>query len=544
MNRRLYAALRWMPVVALLVAAPASAQLAWTPPAEGFPSTAAEASDFTEYTRHDEMWDYLRTLRTQTTDMRLGTYGETREGRDLAYAVFSRPMVANPWEAWTLERPVIVLAANVHGNERTFREGLLVLMRDLATPGTEANNLLDELVVVVVPQINPDGFEASYAGQRGNLWGIDLNRDYIKLEHPSIRNYVVNVLGAWRPHLFVDGHNGGSYPYNLNYQCTSAYDPDRSLTEICDEGIFPAIDARLADEGFKSFYYTRGDEERWLTGGWQARIGRNYGGYANAVGILFEAPGRQTMAEGARAGYLGYLSVLNFAATNADQLRTTVRDARIATLEAARAADDEVVVQQEYGPEDEPVTYEIPTDAESRDEAPATQVVTDGQLIKKPVAVLARERPWAYLLPRDAVAAVDLLLRHGITVERLDEPMELEVQAYRVGGVSHERAYNHAAATRVEVAEVLEITQTFPKGTYVVSTEQMLGRLVAHMLEAETDDNVIYWNTMDAWLPRPDAEGQPDRGAYTGAREQAPALVPIFKLLEARPLATELVDPS
>jgi hypothetical protein len=533
-----------MPVLALLVAAPTAAQLAWTPPAEGFPSTAAETSDFTEYTRHDEMWDYLRALRAQTTEMRLGTYGETREGRHLAYAVFSRPMVANPWEAWTLERPIIVLAANVHGNERTFREGLLVLMRDLATPGTEANDLLDELVVVVVPQINPDGFEASYQGQRGNLWGIDLNRDYIKLEHPSIRNYVENVLGAWRPHLFVDGHNGGSYPYNLNYQCTSAYDPDRSLTEICDEGIFPAIDARLAEEGFKSFYYTRGDEEQWLTGGWQGRIGRNYGGYANAVGILFEAPGRQTMAEGARAGYLGYLSVLNFAATNADELRSTVRDARIATLAAARVADDEVAVQQEYGPEDEPVTYEIPVDPQSRDEAPATQVVTDGQLIKKPVATMTRERPWAYLLPRDAEAAVDLLLRHGITVERLDEPMELEVQAYRVGAVTHERAYNHAAATRVEVAEVLEITQTFPKGTYVISTEQMLGRLVAHMLEAETDDNVIYWNTMDAWLPRPDTEGQPDRGAFTGARDEAPALVPIFKLLDAQPLATELVGPS
>jgi hypothetical protein len=262
------------------------------------------------------------------------------------------------------------------------------------------------------------------------------------------------------------------------------------------------------------------------------------------VGILFEAPGRQTMAEGARAGYLGYLSVLNFAATNADELRSTVRDARIATLAAARVADDEVAVQQEYGPEDEPVTYEIPVDPQSRDEAPATQVVTDGQLIKKPVATMTRERPWAYLLPRDAEAAVDLLLRHGITVERLDEPMELEVQAYRVGAVTHERAYNHAAATRVEVAEVLEITQTFPKGTYVISTEQMLGRLVAHMLEAETDDNVIYWNTMDAWLPRPDTEGQPDRGAFTGARDDAPALVPIFKLLDAQPLATELVGPS
>lgn len=530
--------------LALILPAAAAGQDAWTPPAEGFPRTAAEESGFQAYTRHLEMWDYLEALRGNTTEMRLGVYGESREGRRLPYAVFSRPMVAEPWEAWTLERPVLVLAANVHGGERTFREGLLVLMRDLATPGTGPNALLDDVVVVVVPQINPDGFEATERGRRGNAWGIDLNRDYVKLEHPSIADYIGNVIGAWRPHLFIDGHNGGSYPYNLAYQCTSAHDPDPALTAVCDDEIFPAIDARLEGEGYRSFYYTGGDEERWRTGGWQARIGRNYGGYANSVAILFEAPGGQTMAEGARAGYLGYLAVVEWAAENADRLRSAVRDARIATLEAARSGG-EVAVQQEYEAEEETVEYDIVVgdwrDLEEGEE-PELMTVTDGLLMKRPVATATRERPWAYLLPRDAEAAVAMLRRHGITVERLTEDAELEVQGYTVGGISYERAYNHAAAVRVEVGEVVTRTETFPRGTYVVSTEQMLGRLVAHMLEVETDDNVVYWNTMDAWLPRPEAEAQPDRGAFTRDREEGPPLVPIFKLMAPRPLATELVE--
>jgi hypothetical protein len=62
------------------------------------------------------------------------------------------------------------------------------------------------------------------------------------------------------------------------------------------------------------------------------------------------------------------------------------------------------------------------------------------------------------------------------------------------------------------------------------------------MLEVETDDNVIYWNTMDAWLPRPNAGTQPDRGAFTGAQDEAPALVPIYKLLAPRPLPTRIVE--
>ena len=37
-------------------------------------------------------------------------------------------------------------------------------------------------------------------------------------------------LATWRPHVTLDLHNGGSQPYNLCYQCSSAYDPDQELT--------------------------------------------------------------------------------------------------------------------------------------------------------------------------------------------------------------------------------------------------------------------------------------------------------------------------
>ncbi|MDT8342160.1 MAG: M14 family zinc carboxypeptidase, partial [Longimicrobiales bacterium] len=527
-----------------------SAQTQWSPVPAGYPTTAAEESDFTRHTRHLEMWDYLQALRAVTPEMRLGVYGETREGRRLPYAVFSRPLVSEPWEAWTLGRPVLVLAANVHGGERTFREGLLVLMRDMATPGTEANALLDELVVVVAPQINPDGFEASEGGQRGNSWGIDLNRDYVKLEHPSIQTYVGGLLGGFRPHLFVDGHNGGVYPYNLNYQCTSSHDPAPELTRVCDREIFPHIDARLEAEGYKGWYYQNGDENQWNTGGWQARIGRNYGGFVNSVGILFEAPGGQSLEDGARAGYLGYLAVMEWSAANAERLMGTVRDARLATLRLGHDPAGSVAVQQEYAAEDDPVSYQIPVGTPQQvraalqaGERPELRTITDARLMKKPVATVLRDRPYAYLLPRAAEQAVALLRRHGIVVERLQEPTELSVQAYTVAGVTHEQAYNHAAATRVQVGEVLTTTREFPQGTYVIPTGQMLGRLVAHMLEVESDDNVVYWNTMDAWLPRPgEGAGQGDEEGPQGRPDQGPPLVPIFKLLRPTPLNTVMVE--
>jgi hypothetical protein len=500
--------------------------------------TAAEASGFERYTRHSELMDYLRSVRASSAEMRLGSYGETFEGREIPYAVFSRPALTQPWEAWATGKPVLVLAANVHGNERTYRESLLLLVRDLATPGTEVNRWLDDLVVVVVPTINPDGFEASERGSRGNAWGIDMNRDYAKLEQTALTHYSRNVLQRWRPHLFIDGHNGGAYPYNLTYQCTSNAGADRSLTLICDQEIFPLIDRRMIENGFESWYYSRGTETRWLGGGSDIRIGRNYGGLANSVTILFEAPGRQPMETAVRAGVVGYTAVLEYARDNARHMIATVNAARQATAAFGDGAWSELAVQQEYGPEPYPVTYK--TEVGPREDRRLIEVHSDS-MMTHPVPTRVRPRPYAYILPRQAVAAVALLQRHGITVEVLVEPAALEVDAYTLTDVSYERAYDHAAATRVTVGDVVTVEQTFPAGSFVVPTDQMLGRLVMHLLEPETNDNVVYWNTMDAWLPKARLEQWKAAAADGRAADDAP-LIPIYKLMDRVPLPGRIID--
>jgi dipeptidyl-peptidase 4 len=502
--------------------------------------TPTELSGFQRHTSHDEMWDYLLALRSRSTDVRLGSYGETREGRQLAYAIFSRPLISTPEEAALLGKPVIVLAANVHGGERTFRESLLILLRDIATPGTPENGLLDHMVILAAPQINPDGFEAAPRGQRGNAWGLDLNRDYTRLSQPEIASYVGNLLNRWNPHLFVDGHNGGVFPYNVTYQCPSHASSDQRLTALCDDEIFPMIDRAMEARGFRSWYYNVGapDEARWPTGGFQARIGRNYGGFVNSVGILFESPGWQEMWPGVESGYVALRAVLEYVKDNPGHLMNVVNRARLETIAMGLAAEGEVVVEMEYGPEDRLVDYEIGVgEGDERRAVP----VRGAQLIKKPLPVRTRPRPHAYLLPREAVDAVAMLRRHNIIVERLQQATELEVDAYTIGGISHAPEYNHAATVRVRVGGVVSTRREFPRGTYVVPTGQVLGRLVTHMLEPETDDNVIHWNTMDAWLPRPPASTDAGSGVEGRQQEDSP-LIPIFKLMTPQPLPATMID--
>jgi len=483
--------------------------------------TQAEESNWTAYTRHDNMMTYMRALQATTRDMRTTSYGTSREGRDLPLAIFARPMVTTPAEALISGKPILMFQTNVHGGERTQRESILQLMRELVTPGTDPNKALDHVILLIAPQINPDGFEASQNGQRGNAWGIDLNRDYIKLEQPEIANVVQHVYHQWYPHLIIDGHNGGARPYNMNYVTTSNASVDQALMDICNNDIFQHVRVRNEEAGLKAFWYPGGNAEFWQGVPHYPRIGMTYAAMINSIGITFESPA-QTMEVGVKSGLISYKAVLEWAVANRQKMLDTVANARRKTIEMGLTQDLEVMVDMEQVDHDFTVSYEIP-DPNNQGQF---MTVSAGKLRTKPSVLKSRPRPYAYILPREAVAAVQLLRQHNITVEVLREPTTLTVQAYELGDVYYRTEYDHQGATMVSVAGLHTIERTFPAGTHIISTAQMLGRLVAHLLEPESDDNVILWNRMDAWLPtsrlRPPPDGSvaaawPGRGDGPGA---------------------------
>jgi dipeptidyl-peptidase-4 len=544
--------------------------------------TQAEESNWTAYTRHDNMMTYMRALQATTRDMRTMSYGKSREGRDLPLAVFARPMVHTPEEALISGKPILMFQTNVHGGERTQRESILQLMRELVTPGSEPNKALDQVILLIAPQINPDGFEASQNGQRGNLWGIDLNRDYIKLEQPEIANVVTHVYHRWYPHLIIDGHNGGARPYNMNYVTTANASVDQALVNLSNNEIFQHVRKRNEEAGLKAFFYPGGNAEFWQGVPHYPRIGMTYATFMNSLGITFESPA-QTMETGVKSGLISYKAVLEWSVANKQKVLDTVANARRTTVEMGLLQDQQVMVDMEQVDHDFTVSYEIP------DPANAGQFITvpNGKLRTKPSVLASRPRPYAYILPREAVQAVALLRQHNITVEVLRAPATLTVQAYELKDVYSSAEYDHQGATVVTVAGIHTVERTFPVGTHVISTAQMLGRLVAHLLEPESDDNVILWNRMDAWLPTsrirptppgmvreawpgrgagpgPGAAGAPPaggrgaaappagappagapqaggRGGRGGAAPQPP-LIPIFKLMNRTPLPTHILQ--
>lgn len=319
--------------------------------------TASEKNDFERYCTHEEMMEYLVKINAGSQEMLLSNFGKSVQGRELVYAVFSRPMVTNPFEAMTSGKPIVILDAGVHGDEGTLRESNLILIRELAEKGSEMNALLDDLVVIMIPCLNPDGTEHD---ERNNANNYNINRDYIKLDEPETQGYVSNILQKWHPHIQIGGHNGGSFPYNMCYLAPTNAAADPSLSNICDEEIFPLIDKNMEAAGYKSFYYRKGNKERWEAGSPSPKIFRNYGGISNYISIVFESPRGQGREEnGIKSGLVAYKSILEYCSDNPEKVMGVVEEARKNTIEMGQKAEGQIPVQMKYIPEDYKVSYEI-----------------------------------------------------------------------------------------------------------------------------------------------------------------------------------------
>ena len=529
--------------------------------------TPSEKTGFEEYTSYEDMMVYLQDLQATTTEMLLSDFGSTVEGRQQPYAVFSRPLITQPWEAMTSGKPIVVLAANIHGGERTVRESLLLIAREFVTPGTPMHALLDDLIIVMVPTINPDGLVRA---TRGNSQGVDMNRDWIKLEQPALYNYVRNILLTWKPHLFLDGHNGGAEPYNICYQGPANAAGDMRLTDLCDQEIFPYISEEMEANGYMAWYYSRGDSTQWRTAPTESRISINYGGMINSIAVLFESP-RQDRETGALSGLVATRALVQYVADNAEKVMMTVDRARRETIERGQNPGGEIVVEMETGPKPYKVSYYImPRGArggrgggggEPDVQQPLEPIfITGADLMLESIPTKTRPWPYAYILEARAFRAIEMLKRQKVMIEVLQEDTEIPVEAYVPVEYVRGSVYDHpASVTSITVEEeTVQETRMFPAGTYIIRTGQAMGRIITHVLEPETPDNVITWNTMDAILPRIGGSG---RRAFTGAppdssamqragaeqrqgqerQQRPPQVIPIFKLMVPTTLPTKIL---
>jgi hypothetical protein len=227
-----------------------------------------------EISSHVQIERYLHALAEAAPDRtKLVRYGSSYERRSLNYLVISSPanikrldeirqnnlLLSDPQkisdqQAGTLvkDSPAIVwLAYNVHGNECSTADAALVTAYHmLADRSEQTRGWLKQLVVIIDPLQNPDGRErlvhnfSKHRGEfvesnpwgsehtepwpsgRGNHYWFDMNRDWF-LQSQRETQAKVKAYLDWLPQIYVDAHEMGR---NATYFFMPLRDPINPFT--------------------------------------------------------------------------------------------------------------------------------------------------------------------------------------------------------------------------------------------------------------------------------------------------------------------------
>jgi dipeptidyl aminopeptidase/acylaminoacyl peptidase len=479
------------------------------------PQTVAEKSDYKATSRHADVMEFCERLAKQSPVVRLGELGTSGEGRKLPLLILADPPVSTPEEAAKSKKLVVFAMGNIHAGEVDGKEALLMLARDLAT--AKERPLLKDLVIAIAPIFNADGNEKiaktnrtdqagpeEGVGVRANSQGLDLNRDYVKLESSEVKA-LVRFFNQWDPAVFVDCHttDGSFHRYTITYEAGRCPAGDSRLVDLVQDEMLPEIGKRMEKEtGYKSYYYGNfsADHTRWETVPATPRYGTHYFGLRNRIAILSESYTHAPFKDRVLGSRAFVKHIFEYTAENKDKVRKLLADARDATVKAGTELKETAKMPLQFKNVAHGRPYNLLGFAEEEKDG---KRVNTGKPKEYELTywggtetALSVRRPYAYLFPASFAKVVENLQRHGVVVEELREDIELDVEAYTIDKVTKTRLFQKHQPVSVEATPRKE-SRRVEAGTILVRTAQPLGSLAAFLLEPQSLDGLTTWNFFD-----------------------------------------------
>jgi hypothetical protein len=495
----------------------------------------AELTNYEETSRYDDVLRFFDELQKRSPLVRVTSFGTSVEGRALPLVILSDPPISQPRDARASGKPIVFVFANIHAGEVEGKEAMQHMARRIVLG--DMRSLLDKLIILIAPIYNADGNEKinvmnrtaqngplGGVGVRENAKGLDLNRDYMKLESPEAQS-LVRLFNRWDPHLTVDLHttNGSYHGYHLTYSIPLNPTIDPRIIAYHREKMMPAIaKAMLAQHKFRTYYYGNfegeapkpgaPDKRRWEAFTHQPRIGQNYVGFRNRLTILSEAYSYLDFRRRVEVTEAFVEEILKYSAAHGAEMSQLANQVDLETIRRGLAGPPfQIGVEYEMKPLPKSVEIlvgEVTKVKNPRSGRDMTVMLEDKftKVVMQDYGLFAAKRSVttarAYVFRREdgTRAVIDKLLQHGIAVEELTGPLTTEVESFVIDSVKKAgRPFQGHTAVTLS-GKYKKETLTFPVGSILVRAAQPLGTLAAYLLEPESDDGLTSWNFLDSYL--------------------------------------------
>jgi hypothetical protein len=480
--------------------------------------------------------DFISKLQRQSSRLRVETLCTSTEGRKIPLVIIGDPVPSSPLDLSYDERAVVYIQANIHAGEVEGKEASLMLARDLVL--SDNPPYLDKLVVLIAPIFNADGNEKISPNNRRNQDGpeqgvgvryngqnLDLNRDGMKLESPEVLGLVQNVMLRWDPALLIDSHthNGSYHEEVATYIWSLNPNGDTSLIQYMSEKFMSSVNGILKNKHnilsipHGDFMSITDPEKGWRPLGPQPRYISNYIGLRNRLGILNENYPYADFKTRVDHCHKLFHAILEYCHAHKDEIVKLVSDADKRTIlrgfnpgekDIFGTAYDVRAIKQKitvHGYE-----MKIPKAEKGRRRRPIKTDVKKTYimpLLSDYFPVKSVQFPYGYIISTPIPEVKKKLLQHGITVEKLLEPVKLKVQNFIIDEVkSAQRPYQGHHLNQVKGKYEVE-EKEFPAGSLFIGTAQPLANVAAYLLEPESDDGLLVWNFFDRYIVRQWGQG-------------------------------------
>jgi len=494
--------------------------------------SVAEATKYKETSRYEDVMSFLEKLRSDqfpnADRLRVKRFAKTVEGRSLPLVIAADPMVDGPEAARSSSRVRLLVNANIHAGEVEGKAAVQILLREIAEGKHE--DLLENAILLFVPIFNADGNDRILksnrpsqngpeggVGVRPNAKGLDLNRDFIKLESPEVSG-LVKVMREWDPHLFMDLHttNGSYHGYHLTYSPSLSANIAAELDSFGRKEVLAPVRASLAKQGFRIYDYgnfMRNDPERgWVTYDHRPRFGTNYFALRNRISILSESYSYLDFKGRIDVTKAFVLGILHRAVEKRDELRRLCKkldDALVAAPESQSIGydthlrppfEDEILIGSVTRMKIEGVGTRLLMD---KDYEAKKLPVQSGFEAKKKLAL-----PAAWCIGETPPGVLETLRKHGVRHSVLSKASLRKVGRFTVEEMRRaRRPFQGHHELRLEGAWISG-EHELPKGAVVVPAAQALGRLAAQLLEPQSEGSLFTWNFFHSWFVENGEEGK------------------------------------